>query len=183
MRLRPTGALTDEWGDANVVAAMLSVPPALILSRLQQDSNSNEPYRLLSPFSCLARRGRKHLYATRFRSTTLRRTSVFGLTTATGGWVSACARVAGLRISTCGSVVTSVLSVTTSLTGFIITGSDAAVSIATFFRATSSMREICCGWNCALAWLTPLGLLTCNLPIPVLCPLRRLRTFRMEWLT
>jgi len=70
----------------------------------------------------------------RFRSITLRRTFVFGLTTATGGWVSACASVAGLRISTSGSVVTSVCSVTTSLTGFTTTGSAVMVSIATTFR-------------------------------------------------
>jgi hypothetical protein len=42
---------------------------------------------------------------------------VFGLTTAAVGSVSACARVAGFRISISGSVVMYVFSVTTSVTG------------------------------------------------------------------
>src|SRR6185437_2705584 len=50
------------------------------------------------------------------RRTVLRTTLAFvsGLTTATAGSVSACARVAGLRISTLGSVVIRLVSVTSS---------------------------------------------------------------------
>jgi hypothetical protein len=56
--------------------------------------------------------------------------------------VSACASVAGLRTSSSGSVVTSVCSVTTCLTGFTTTGSPVMASIATtFLREFGDLRD------------------------------------------